>query len=79
VKEPDNSAAVVKQLIAQVLGLSEVDLEMSIHNTIEWDSLSHLKMLDVLESHFDCLMELDEISEVQSVGDWVELIHKYTS
>ena len=51
---------------------------MSIHNTLEWDSLAHLQILAALENHFNCELDLDEISEVQSVQDWIEVIDRYT-
>ena len=51
---------------------------MSIYNTLEWDSLAHLQILAALEGHFNCELDLDEISEVQSVQDWVEVVDRYT-
>ena len=44
---------------------------------MEWDSLNHLRILNVLETEFNCTMKLEEISEVRSVKDWIDLISKY--
>jgi acyl carrier protein len=65
-------------VIASVLGLPEVRPLSSIQNTLEWDSLSHLQILEALESHVGCTMDLMEIAEVESVQDWVDLVDKYT-
>lgn len=75
---PRSVSEVVTELISQVLGISSVEPDMSIHNTLQWDSLAHLQILAALESHFNCELDLDEISEVQSVQDWIEVIDRYT-
>ena len=67
----------VIKLISQTLDVSEITLESSIQNTMEWDSLNHLRILNVLETEFNCTMKLEEISEVRSVKDWIDLISKY--
>ena len=76
--ERESSSEVVTKLISQVLGVSTVGPDMSIYNTLEWDSLAHLQILAALEGHFNCELDLDEISEVQSVQDWVEVVDRYT-
>jgi acyl carrier protein len=73
---PDTFLA-VSEVIAEVLGVTEVTPSSSIQNMIEWDSLSHLQILDALELHFGCVMDLMEIAEVESVQDWVDLVDKY--
>ena len=73
---PDTLLAVSK-VIAEVLCVAEVTPLSSIQNMIEWDSLSHLQILDALESHFGCVMDLMEIAEVESVQDWVDLVDNY--
>ena len=50
---------------------------MSIHNTLEWDSLAHLQILAALEDYFDCELDLEEISEVQSVQNWIDVINRH--
>jgi acyl carrier protein len=74
---PDTLLAVSK-VIAEVLCVAEVKPSSSIQNMIEWDSLSHLQILDALESHFGCVMDLMEIAEVESVQDWVDLVDNYS-
>lgn len=67
---------VVTELISEVLGISPVEPDMSIHNTLQWDSLAHLKILAAIEGHFECELDLDEISEVQSVQDWIDVVDR---
>ena len=40
--------------------------------------LRDLQILDALESHFGCVMDLMEIAEVESVQDWVDLVDNYS-
>ena len=68
----------VSAVIAVALQVPSVAPTSSIQNMMEWDSLSHLQILDALESHFSCTMDLMEIAEVESVQDWVNLVEKYT-
>ena len=75
-KEKERPADIVSTLIAQVLGVPTVRPDMSIYNTLEWDSLAHLQILSTLENHFNCELDLDEVSEVQSVSDWIEVIER---
>ena len=77
IDERESAAGAVAMLISKVLGLRTVRHDTSIHNTLEWDSLAHLKMLDVLESHFGCQLDLEEVSEVQCVRDWIEVIDRH--
>ena len=69
--------SVVTRLISQVLNLPTVQPSMSIHNTLEWDSLAHLQILAALEDYFDCELDLEEISEVQSVQNWIDVINRH--
>ena len=71
------TAAVVSKLISQVLELPEVWPDMTIHNTVEGDSLAHLQMLAVLEDHFGCELDLEAVSDVQSIEDWIQVIERH--
>jgi acyl carrier protein len=75
--QPDTADA-VGRIVADVLGLPCVEATSSIQNTLEWDSLSHLQILDAIESHFGLVVDLIEIAEVESMQDWVDLVDKYS-
>ena len=66
----------VVQVISEILGVPAT-LQTSINNTMEWDSLRHLRILVALERHYQCTLPLEEISEVLSVADWINLISKF--
>ena len=42
----------------------------------EWDSLSHMTLISELEKEFSTSMEIDEISEMDSVRNVVEVLKK---
>lgn len=42
----------------------------------EWDSLSHMTLVSELEKEFGVSMEIDEISEMDSVRNVVEVLKK---
>jgi acyl carrier protein len=42
----------------------------------EWDSLSHMNLVSGLESEFGLSMEIDEISEMDSVKKVIEVVEK---
>jgi acyl carrier protein len=77
-KDRPDIRQIVSEVIAAALHVPSVEPSSSIQNMMEWDSLSHLQILEALESHFDCTMDLMEIAEVESVKDWVKLVEKYT-
>ena len=67
------------QIIASVLALekSQITLDSSIQNTFNWDSLNHLRILTAIEAKYGCMLKIEEISTVESVRDWVEIIQRY--
>ena len=42
----------------------------------EWDSLSHMTLVSEIEKEFGVTMEIDEISEMDSVKNVVEVLKK---
>ena len=43
-------------------------------NTPNWDSLSHINLIDVIQSEFKVKFALGELEEMKEVGDLVDLI-----
>jgi acyl carrier protein len=45
-------------------------------NTPNWDSLAHIELVEVAESHFKVKFALGELQDLKEVGDLVDLIVK---
>ncbi len=66
-------------IVSLVLKLeqNQVTLDSSIHNTLNWDSLNHLRILTAIEEKYGYTLKIEEISNVESVRDWIEVIKRY--
>lgn len=64
----------VIDIVSKVLEDEMVDINTSINNSPNWDSINHLKILVSIEGHFECQLSLEEIGRVNSVRDWVAVI-----
>jgi acyl carrier protein len=45
-------------------------------NTPGWDSLVHIELIEMVESHFKVKFALGELQDLKEVGDLVDLIVK---
>lgn len=52
----------------------EISRETNAEDIEEWDSLKHINIIVMLEEHFKIQFEIDEIIELESVGDMVDVI-----
>jgi len=43
-------------------------------NTPNWDSLAHIELIEMVESHFKVRFGLGELQDLKEVGDLVDLI-----
>ncbi len=43
-------------------------------NTPNWDSLAHIELIEMVESHFKVRFALGELQDLKEVGDLVDLI-----
>jgi acyl carrier protein len=50
--------------------------ESNAKNTPNWDSLSHINLIDVIQSEFKVKFALGELEAMKEVGDLVDLILK---
>ena len=64
-------------IVSQTLCVGNISLESNMENTLEWDSLNHLRILTAIETEYNFTFKLEEISEVRGVKDWINLISKY--
>ena len=51
-----------------------VNRQSNAKNTPNWDSLSHISLIEIIESDFHMRFALGEIEEMKEVGDLVDLI-----
>jgi acyl carrier protein len=68
----------VIHIIADLLSLpaSEINLELMFGDLPEWDSLKHVAIITQVENSFDLLFDVDQITELESVEDIVDLVEE---
>ncbi len=68
----------VRKVFLDVFGMEEKKFHfgMTSEEIKEWDSLSHMNLVSGLESEFGVSMEIDEISEMDSVKKVIEVVEK---
>ena len=66
----------VQQIFKLAMGNDvEVDIDTEKDMVLQWDSLNHLNLVVELENSFDLGLSMQEIEELDSVKDIIELIH----
>lgn len=53
--------------------------EVTIEEIEDWDSLSHVRVIIEIESHFDIKLSTNEVSELKKPYDLINLIESYTA
>jgi acyl carrier protein len=69
----------VKKVFLEVFSnMKEKDFHFNMTNEHirDWDSLSHMNLVSGLEKEFNVSMEIDEISEMDSVQKVVDIVEK---
>jgi acyl carrier protein len=66
----------VKEVFSEVLGAdpSEVTMDTTIDNLLEWDSLRHLELVTNLEKKFQVKFKMKEIIALSSVKAIITII-----
>ena len=54
--------------------LNKINEDLSIGSIPEWDSLTHLQLIMALEKKFCTEFNMDELFDVETLGDLIELI-----
>ena len=49
--------------------------ESSARTVEDWDSFAHIVVVRAVENHFDVKFALNEVGNLQNVGDFMDLIH----
>ena len=50
--------------------------EMTAEDIEDWDSLSHIQLIEAIEHTFDITFTLQEAVELETVGEFIELVNK---
>ena len=68
----------VRRMFIEVLGVKEEDFsfEKVGEDIDEWDSLSHMTLVSELENDLGISMEIEEISEMDSVENVVKVLKR---
>ncbi len=53
-----------------------VSADMAVGSIPQWDSLGHLGLISAIEEAFEVSFDVDELFEVETVGDFMELLDK---
>lgn len=64
----------VFKILKDVLEMDEVSMNTSQDNCENWNSLRHLNLVSELEDEFDVEFEPEEIAEMKSVNNIIEII-----
>ncbi len=56
-----------------------ITLETTADDVDEWDSMTHLELIDAIEKHFKVRFALGELQSLKNIGDMIKLILKKTS
>ena len=70
------NAELVRQAFSEALGIpvEQVSDELSYDSIPEWDSISHMSLVALLEDKFNVLLETNDILEMSSVGAAKEIL-----
>ena len=54
--------------------LRNINEELSVGSIPQWDSLEHLNLISSLEEKFSTEFDMDELFDVETLGDFIELL-----
>jgi|TARA_B100001964_G_C14116307_1_gene546268 acyl carrier protein len=66
----------VREVAGKVFGVDtkSLDLESSPDSVEQWDSLNHMKLLLALEEEFNIQFTDQEIADMMSIGNIIEIV-----
>ena len=54
----------------------ELTINSNTKNTPQWDSLTHINLLIEIKKNFNLILDINEVSEINSLKKWKKLIQK---
>ena len=69
----------LKKVVSSILRRENISLslDMTAHDVEGWDSLNHVQILFTLEQELGIQFPINEIQDLNNIGDLVELMKKY--
>ena len=69
----------VKKIISETLKikLDLINLNSSMKNISQWDSLGHLNITLAMEKELKIQIPLEDLAKISSVKDWISIFKKY--
>ena len=64
----------ILQILKSVIGVDDIDSNVSQDNCEQWDSMAQLNLVVELEMEFDIALEPEEISEMRTFSDVVRVV-----
>ena len=64
----------ILQILKSVIGVDDIDSNVSQDNCEQWDSMAQLNLVVELEMEFDITLEPEEISEMRTFSDVVKVV-----
>lgn len=64
----------ILQILKSVIGVDDIDSNVSQDNCEQWDSMAQLNLVVELEMEFDITLEPEEISEMRTFSDVVRVV-----
>ena len=64
----------ILQILKSVIGVDDIDSNVSQDNCEQWDSMAQLNLVVELEMEFDIALEPEEISEMRTFSDVVKVV-----
>lgn len=73
---PDGVLAELQPIFQEALDQPDLTVTRKSNalNTPKWDSLAHIELIEMVESHFKVRFGLSELQDLKEVGDLVDLI-----
>jgi acyl carrier protein len=73
---PDEVLAELQPIFQEALDEPELTVtrESNAMNTPNWDSLSHISIIEMVSHHFNVKFALAELQDLKDVGDLVNLV-----
>ena len=69
----------LQEIFREILANEELELtfDMGTDDIEEWDSLTHIILVEEAEKTFNIKIDMDEVFKIRTFGDFVSTIEKY--
>lgn len=68
----------IQKAFKEAFGISDAEfsLDITTENIAAWDSIGHFRLVTALENQFSIKFEIDEIMEMESVKNIIEILEQ---